>query len=65
MMTRDDPDQAVIQIQLWFLRDDPDRVMIQIQMKMTWRWRGHDDDLDDTEKNTCANKIVSREYLPS
>ena len=46
MMTRDDPDRAMIQIQLWWLREihiewwsksssgDPDRLMIQIQ----WWW---------------------------
>ena len=59
----DDPDLAVmIQIKWWSISsDDPDPVMIQIQwwwsrssddldpkMKMTWRWKGIDDVLDDT-----------------
>ena len=43
--------------------DDLDQVMIQSQMKMTyrwrwlWRWWRPDDDLDDTEKRTCADKL--------
>ena len=60
----DDPDPVMmIQIQWWSRSsdDDLDQVMIQIQMKITWswiwRWRGLDDDLHDTEKKTCADKL--------
>ena len=45
-----DPDLMMIH---WWSRssDDPDL------MKMTWRWRWLDDDPDDTEKKTCADKL--------
>ena len=42
---------------VWSSDDDLNQVMIQIQMKMTWRWWGLDDEWDDTEKKTCANKL--------
>ena len=59
----DDPDPTVmIQIE-WGSRssdDDLDQVtMIQIQMNMTWRWIWQElnDDPDDTEKKTFADKL--------
>ena len=58
----DDPDRVMIQIQWWWSRssDDLDPMMlIQNQMNMTWRWiwRELNDDPDDTEKKTCADKL--------
>ena len=56
--TRDDPNRVMIQIQMkmtwrWrWLGDEGD-----LKMNMTWRWRWLDDDPDDTEKNTCADKL--------
>ena len=67
-----DLDRVMIHIHRWCSSDDPDRVMIQIQwwwsrsededelkIKMTWRWRWRElnDDSDDKEKKTCANKL--------
>ena len=64
-----DPDRVMIQIQRWCSRDDPDPVMMiqirwrwlieedDLKMKMTWRWRRPDDDPNDTEKKTCADKL--------
>ena len=66
MMSNDDPDPLMMS------SNDPDPVMIQIQwledeydlkMNMTWRWRGLDDDPEDTEKKTCAENCVKR--IPS
>ena len=45
--------------------DDPDLMMIQWcfissnypYLKMNWRWRWIDDDPNDTEKNTCSDKL--------
>ena len=57
--SRDDPDRVMIQIQWWWFRsrwrwlEDKD----DLKMKMTWRWREFDDDPDDTEKKTCADKL--------
>ena len=57
--SRDDPDQVMIQIQGWWSRsrrrwlEDKD----DLKMKMTWRWWELDDDPDDTEKKTCADKL--------
>ena len=49
----------------WWSRssDDPDPNEDDLQMEMTWKWRWlwrwwrPDDDLNDTEKKTCANKL--------
>ena len=68
MMTSDDP---AVMIYWWSRSSDDDLVMIQIEWwsrssdeddlknKMTWwwRWRELDDDSDDTEKKTCADKL--------
>ena len=43
----------MIQIQLLIWLEDED----ELKMKMTWRWWGLDDDTDDTEKKTCAEKL--------
>ena len=54
----DDPDRVMIQIEWWsisrwrWLEDEDD-----LKMNMTWRWWELDDDPDDTEKKTCANKL--------
>ena len=58
MMFHDDPDREMIQIQWRWITNEDD-----LQMKMTWiwrwlwRWRRPDNDLDDTEKKTSADKL--------
>ena len=66
---RSDDDDDPVMIQTWWWSSDAlDQVMIQtwwrwldneddLKRKMTWRRRWLDDDLDDTEKKTCANKL--------
>ena len=57
----DDPDLVMIQIQWWWSKssDDWDPDEDDLKMKMTWRWRWRElnDDPDDTEKRTCADKL--------
>ena len=58
---RDDPNPVMmIQIEWWsrsrwiWLEDEGD---LKIEMTWRWRWRRVDDDPDDTEKKTCADKL--------
>ena len=64
--SRLDDDPTVMIQTWWWYSDAPDQVMIQTWwwssddldlMKMTRILRWLDDDLDDSEKNTCANKL--------
>ena len=43
----------------WWSRssDDLDPTMIEIEWWSRWRWWEIEDDLDDTEKNTCVVKL--------
>ena len=36
---------------------DPDERWLKMKMNWRWRWWEVDDDSDDTEKKTCANKL--------
>ena len=56
----DDPDPEMIQIEWWsrsgwrWLEDEGD---LNIEMTWRWRWWRLDNDPDDTEKKTYANKL--------
>ena len=60
--SRDDLDpMMMIQIEWWSRSndDDPDLDEADLKMNMTWRWRWQElnDDPDDIEKKTCADKL--------
>ena len=60
--SEDDLDLVMIQIQWWWSRSSDDldpAMMIQIEWWSIskWRWQELNDDPDDTEKKTCADKL--------
>ena len=57
----DDPDRVWssddVLDQVWSSDDDPDEDDLNMNMTWRWRWREVDYDSNDTEKNTCVNKL--------
>ena len=53
MMSNDDPDPMMKMTWRWRWPEYKD----DLKMKMNWRQRWIDDDPDDTEKNTCVDKL--------
>ena len=68
LWSSDDPNLMKMIWQWRWLENEDDLTMkmtnneddLKMNMTWIWRWRELDDDSDDTEKNICANKIVSR-----